>query len=94
VCELSPKLEIWIHHTSVSQPPHTKQHFPKYKEHKGEKNAITYPQANRHILHQYKSGRTPKKHTSRRATHNYYTQIKHKKTVYKHLIFNYNDLTF
>jgi hypothetical protein len=39
-------------------------------------------------------GRTLKKYTGRRATHKYYTQTKHKKIFYKHLIFHFNDLVF
>jgi hypothetical protein len=39
-------------------------------------------------------GRTPKKYTGRRVLHNYYTHIKHQKTFYKHLIFNFLYLIF
>jgi hypothetical protein len=33
-----------------------------------EKNEIACPQTNEHMLHQYKTGKIPKKYTSRRAT--------------------------
>jgi hypothetical protein len=67
--------------------------LPNTRNTSKKKNAITYPQANTHYI-STRQGRAPKKYTTRRATHNYYTQIKYKKTFYKGLIFNFNDLTF
>jgi hypothetical protein len=52
----------------------------------------THKPTNTHYVHT-RQGRTPKKYTGRRATQNYYAQIKHKKPFYKLLIFNFNDLT-
>jgi hypothetical protein len=40
---------------SVSQPPHTQN----TRNTGGKKNAITYPQANEHRPHQYKTRKNP-----------------------------------
>lgn len=76
----------------ASQLTHTRhKHFNKYKEHNRESHA---PNPRKHTYHKNintRQERTSKTYTGRRATYNYYTPIKHKKPVYKHLIFNFND---
>jgi hypothetical protein len=53
------------------------------KEARRETHSHIYKPANTYYINT-RQGKPPEKYTCRRATHNYYTQIKHKKTFYKH----------